>query len=124
MNKQIYLALSEQQSLQLREMLATNTDINTLQPLIQQLNTTNSDEFIRSQVIAALAHMSGKMASSIKDTHDLTIELGLTMYHKRALKLPFQRILANLNGTAVITLKECEKLKKVSDCIKLVKGKI
>lgn len=98
---------------------------STLKTQIEvQVNLVSKNQYVRHHVYLALADLSGYDYSHIKDTQTLKADLGLGLYHKRALKNYFQKIITDLNSNNIITVKECEDLAKVSDCMTLVTSKL
>lgn len=82
------------------------------------------DDVIRYKVFVALSDLSGYDISYISEGQDLALNLGLTLYQKRALKSYFNTILQELGGSANVSVRECEQLMKVRDCLNLVKSKL
>ncbi len=83
-----------------------------------------TEDVVRYKVFTVLANISGYDISTINDQQDLSLNLGLSLYHKKALKIPFNEILAELSSPNTITIGECQVLKKVKDCLKLVNSKL
>ena len=124
MKQKINLSLSESELSEFR-LLVDNSQINGLKNLVALLvDKDNIDEYIKRKVYEALSDLSGFDIDKIKDSQKLKIDLGLSSYHKKALKGYFMKILSDLSSEKIITVKECEDLEKVSDCIKLLKSKI
>ena len=118
-------------------MCIRDSEVETLKALVEkkeskELNSLfsmlvdrkDSDQYIRHYVYLSLSDISGFSPDLFNDNSDLRFDLGLGLYHKRALKNYFQKIVSDLNSTRIITVKECEDLKKVRDCLKLIKSKI
>lgn len=124
MKHKIYLSLTENDIGKLKALVETNGR-SKLTSLVRLLvDKKDKDKYIKHHVYLALSDISGLDPDDFSDMSDLKLNLGLSLYHKRALKNYFQRIVKNLNSVKLITVKECEDLKKVSDCLKLVKSKI
>jgi hypothetical protein len=85
---------------------------------------SNKDKYIKSKVYVALSIISGYTIDVIKDDSDLKIDLGLNDRHKMSLRNDFQQIVSDLNSSSIITLNECKLLRKVGNCLELVKSKI
>jgi hypothetical protein len=124
MEQKIYLSLNDNEKNALFNLISdANSDL--LNSLLSHIHgTENTDVFIRHRVYFSLSHLSGKEISDFDDNSNLDTDLKLFQYHKRALKNYFQRIVHELNSNKFITTRECENLKKVSDCIVLVKSKV
>lgn len=124
MKHKIYLSLTDNDIETLKTLIATreSDNLNLLFKLL--IDKEDKDEYIKHNVYLALSDISGFGTDDFIDDSDLKLDLGLSLYHKRALKNYFQKIVAELSSLKIITVKECEDLKKVSDCLKLVKSKI
>jgi len=124
MKHKIYLSLTDNDIEALKTLvLASESDnLNSLFKLL--IDKEDKDEYIKHNVYLALSDISGFETDDFNDNSDLKLDLGLSLYHKRALKNYFQKIVTDLNSVKTITVKECEDLKKVSDCLKLVKSKV
>jgi hypothetical protein len=124
MKHKIYLSLSDN-DLEKLKALAHSSEQSDLGSMFKLLiNKDDKDEYIKHNVYLSLSDISGFDPDDFNDKSDLKLDLGLSLYHKRALKNYFQKIVTDLGSTKLITVKECEELKKVNDCTKLVKSKI
>lgn len=124
MKQKIILALNKEE-LNKFEQIIVNSGISELSELVTLvISKDNPEKYIDRKVKEALSDLSGFEIEFIKETHNLKTDLGLTNYHKKSLKIYFQRIVEDLNSKKIVTVQECEKLTKVSDCIKLIKSKI
>ena len=124
MNQNIYLSLLDIELDKLKTLLEYSPTHDLDENLKLPPGKENQDEYIHFYVYKSLADISGFKPSDFNDNSDLKSELGLSLYHKRALKNYFQKIIEDLGSSKIILVKECENLAKVSDCIKLVKSKI
>lgn len=124
MKHKIYLSLTDNDIEELKSLVfaSESKNLNSLFKLI--IDKEDKDEYIKHNVYLALSDLSGFEPDDFNENSDLKLDLGLSNYHKRALKNYFQKILTNLNSSKIITLKECEDLKTVNDCLKLLKSKI
>jgi hypothetical protein len=124
MKHRVYLTLTDTEIESLKNLLksSTNSNLNSLVKL--QIEKENKDEYIQHNVYLALSDISGIPTDEISNSNDLKLDLGLSLYHKKALKSYFQNIVNALNSTKKISVTECSDLKKVIDCIKLVKSKV
>lgn len=123
MIKKIYLQLSEEDS-ELLNLIISKSKSSLLQNLYQKSTDRNDeDNYIRYHTFLALSYMSGYNVNDFDENSDLKFDLGLTIYQKRALTNAFQDIVKSLHYSNNIIPSECEKLKKVSDCITLIKSK-
>lgn len=75
-------------------------------------------------VINVLADLSGINQARINETDDLGRDLGLSTYHKKSFKKPFQKIVDDFGSSKNILVKECAALKKVKECQDLVISKL
>ncbi|TYP99231.1 hypothetical protein C7447_102553 [Tenacibaculum adriaticum] len=124
MNQKIILSLN-QEELENFRVLVKNSDLDLLNDLVQLVVLKDDPEkYIKRKVFEALSDLSGFNINVINESQKLKFDLGLTNYHKKSLKIYFQRIVKDLNSTKIISVTECEKLEKVSDCLKLVKSKL
>lgn len=97
---------------------------------MEQMDEVKLDENIREKVYIGLSCITDY--TNIEDNSSLRFDLRLTDNHIKALKPIFNEILKALKSEIIeeiesdeiITEKECEDLKYVSDCLKLVKSKI
>ena len=124
MNQNIYLSLTDIELNKLKTLLENSPahDLNEILKLPP--GKENQEEYIHFYVYKSLSDISGFKTSDFNDNSDLKSDLGLSLYHKRALKNYFQKIVEDLDSSKIILVKECENLVKVSDCIKLVKSRI
>jgi hypothetical protein len=124
MKHKIYLSLTDEDLEKLRALVDAreSDDLNDLIKML--IEKEDKDKYIRHHVYLALSDISGFEPEKIKDDSDLKFDLGLGLYHKRALKSYFQNIVSALHSEKIITVAECENLKKVKDCLKLVNSKI
>jgi hypothetical protein len=124
MKHKIYLSLSDYDLEKLKALVHTSeqSDLSSMFKLL--INKDNKDKYIKHNVYLSLSDISGVDTDDFNDNSDLKIDLGLSLYHKRALKNYFQKIVTDLDSTNLITVLECEELKKVSDCTELVKKKV
>lgn len=124
MKHKIYLSLSDKDIEKLKAIIeARESDsLNILFKLL--IDKDDKDKYIKHNVYMALSDLSGFEIGKFNDNSDLKLDLGLSLYHKRALKNYFQNIVTDLGAVKIVSVKECEELKKVSDCLKLVKAKI
>jgi hypothetical protein len=100
-------------------------NFDTSNALISQfIAQEDRDVYVRDHVYCSLSNSSGYDPSTFNDLSDLKEDLGLAIYHKQALKNSFQNILQRFRPDGYITVKECEGLVKVGDCIKLIKSKL
>ncbi|EZH75041.1 hypothetical protein ATO12_09955 [Aquimarina atlantica] len=124
MKQKIILSLN-QKELEKFITIVQGSQIRELDNLVKLvIGKTDKDGYIKRRVYEALSDLSGFEIDYIKDNQSLKTDLGLTIYHKKSLKRYFQRIVRDLKSNKTVTVIECEKLTKVSDCIKLVKSKI
>ena len=124
MKQKIYLSLSDNELDKLKTLL-DNSSSNELGSILNlPPGKENQEEYIRFYVYKSLADLSGFKTTDFNDKSDLKSDLGLSLYHKRALKNYFQKIVTDLGSSKIILVKECENLVKVNDCIKLLKSKI
>lgn len=124
MKHKIYLLLTDN-DIKVLKILALASESTHLTSLFKLLiDKEDKDKYIKHNVYLALSDISGFETDDFNDNSDLKLDLGLSLYHKRALKNYFQKIARDLNSVKIITVKECEDLKKVSDCLKLVKSKV
>lgn len=84
----------------------------------------SSTEKVKERVFEILASLSGVSQTEIKESQDLYRDLGLSTYHKKSLKRPFQKIVEDFGSNKNILVKECAALKKVKDCLDLVTSKL
>ncbi|WP_025142842.1 hypothetical protein [Pedobacter jeongneungensis] len=124
MKRKIYLSVTDSDIDQLKTFLPAlkSENLNSLFNLL--IEKENVDEYIRHYTYLALSDMSGFEPNDFKDNSDLKFDLGLSLYQKRALKNYFQKVTNDLGSQKNITVKECEDLKKVIDCLKLIKSKL
>ena len=124
MKQKILLSLNKSELSEFR-LLVNNSQIHDLKELVTLLiDRENSDEYIKRKVYEALSDLSGFDIDYIEDNHQLKTDLYLNNYHKKALKGYFLRILSDLGSDRIVTVRECEKLEKVSDCVELLKSKL
>lgn len=124
MKHKIYLTVAER-DLKKLEKIVNDSASDELSDLIKLLiEKDDTDKYIRHHVYLALSDISGFEPEKFNDDSDLKLDLGLGIYHKRALKSYFQHIVLDLGSTKPITVAECERLKTVQDCLKLVKSKL
>lgn len=124
MKYKISLLLDEDDINLLIEFSNTTDSVNLKSQIVSQASLIKSDEYIKHHVYLALADISGKDYSFISDEKSLKTDLGLSLYHKRSLKNYFQKIVSDLNSNKIITVKECEDLIAVKNCLTLVKSKV
>jgi hypothetical protein len=124
MKYKIYLSLNDNDIEALKTLVLASESGNLSSQFKLLIDKENKNEYIKHNVYLALSDISGFETDDFNDTSDLKLDLGLTLYHKRALKNYFQKIVTDLNSVKYITVKECEELKIVSDCLNLVKSKI
>ena len=124
MKRKIYLSVTDSDIDQLKTFLPTlkSDNLNSLFNLL--IEKEDVDEYIRHYTYLALSDMSGFEPNDFEDNSDLKFDLGLSLYQKRALKNYFQKVTNDLGSQKNITVKECEDLKKVIDCLKLIKSKL
>lgn len=124
MKHKIYLSLTDNDIQDLKTLiLASESDnLNSIFKLL--IDKDDKHEYIRHKVYLALSDISGFEVDDFNDNSDLKLDLGLSLYHKRALKNYFQKIVTDLNSIKTISVKECESLKKVNDCLKLINSKV
>src|SRR3954464_4507843 len=90
----------------------------------------DKDEFIKHHVFLALSDISGiEIREIIKaqedgNDQDLKFDLGLSIYHKKSLKTYFDNILSELESQKTVSIRECQELEKVSDCMQLINSKL
>lgn len=124
MGKKITL-LYEDNDLPLLQNLVQGAASDTLKKsLAVALGIAAPQDAIKHKAYAALSDISGYDIATINDEQDLTADLGLSSYHKKALKNYFNRILEELGSQNTVTIGECQALKKVKDCTKLIKSKL
>ncbi|TSE04005.1 hypothetical protein [Aquimarina algiphila] len=124
MKQKIILTFNKEELNKFEEALG-NSGINKLSELVTLvISKDNPEKYITRKVKEALSDLSGFEIEFITLSHNLKTDLGLTNYHKKSLKFYFQRIVKDLDSKKAVTVQECEKLTKVSDCIKLIKSKI
>lgn len=124
MKHKIYLSLNDS-DIETLKTLVLASESNNLNSLLKLLiDKEDKDEYIKHNVYLSLSDISGFEIDDFNDNSDLKLDLGLSLYHKRALKNYFQKIVTDLSSVRTISVKECEDLKKVSDCLKLVKSKV
>jgi hypothetical protein len=85
--------------------------------------TIKNEKYIKHHVFLTLANFGSKKYNEISETDDLRLNLNLTMYSQRALRTPFQKILEELNSQNRISVKECDDLTTVADCVSLIRSK-
>lgn len=119
-----HLKLTEEEILIISEQLNQTNAVELLSKFSRMTTKTDKDNYIKHRVFVTLSEISGISYDRIQESHDLKQDLGLTKYHKRALKKPFQKIVNDLGSQKRINVSECEKLKKVAECIALVKSKV
>ncbi|AEE48797.1 hypothetical protein [Haliscomenobacter hydrossis] len=124
MNHKIYLSLTDNDIEVLKTLLSTSQSENLNLLLKLFIDKEDKDEYIRHKVYLSLSDLSGFEPDDFNDNSDLNLDLGLKQYHKKSLKNYFQRIVKDLKSVKIITVKECEALNDVNDCLKLVKSKI
>lgn len=90
----------------------------------QAQNELTSNEKVKDRVFKALAEVSGKDQNEIRESQDLYRDLGLSIYHKKSLSRPFQKIVEDFGSDKKVLVKECGALIKVKDCLDLVSSKI
>ncbi len=99
-----------------------------LNKIHQNLQTASSidnpAELIKLQVYNTLSFLSGVEVAKIKPNQHLKFDLGLNQTEKWILKRKFNEILQGFGSQKSVTREECNKLKYVSDCTKLVNSKI
>ncbi len=124
MNQKIHLSLNEEELAKFRSLI-DQSKIKSLQKLVSTVvDKEDQGAFIKRRVFEALSDLSGVDIAKIKVSDRLKNDLGLTFYHKKALKTYFQNILKELGLDRTITISECENLIKVEDCITLVTSKL
>ncbi len=124
MKHKVYLSLTDEDIEKLRAIVETGKS-DELSSLVKLLtDKEDKAKYIEHHVYLALSDISGFEPDKFNDESDLKYDLGLSLYHKRALKNYFQHIVTELDSDKSITVSECEKLKNVKDCINLVKSKI
>ncbi|HSI76515.1 MAG TPA: hypothetical protein VK957_11480 [Lunatimonas sp.] len=124
MKHKVYLSLTDE-DLEKLKAFAESGESDELSAMIKLLtDKKDKAQYIAHQVYLALSDISGFEPDKFNDESDLKYDLGLSLYHKRALKNYFQNIVTELNSDKTITIPECENLKKVKDCLTLVKSKI
>lgn len=119
----IHLSLTESDMMLLKDIVTKRSPDNLNSLLELLVEKEDEDEYIRYNVYLALSDISGYSIDDFEDDTNLKSGLGLSLYHKKALKNYFQSIADDLGFSKVITVRECEELKKVSDCLTLVKSK-
>ena len=124
MKHKIYLSLTDSDMETLKTIVeeSDSANLNSLFKLL--IDKQDKDEYIKHNVYLSLSDISGFGTDAFNDNSDLKLDLGLSLYHKRALKNYFKKIVNDLGSLEIITVKECEDLKKVEDCINLIKSKI
>lgn len=129
MNK-IFLTLTNEELVAFQALVNKNATDRVSALVNLQIDKEDSDEFIKQRVFLALSDLSGLDIQTIEQGQqngndaDLKLDLGLSLHHKKSLKSYFDSILADLKSTKIVTVKECESLAKVSECLKLVKSKL
>jgi len=124
MKHKVYLSLTDE-DLEKLKAIGESGESDDLSSLIKLLtDKEDKNKYIAHQVYLALSDISGFEPEKFNDDSDLKYDLGLSLYHKRALKNYFQNIATALDSDKTITVSECEKLIKVKDCLNLVKSKV
>lgn len=124
MKQKIILSLNEDELNQFRSFVK-ESQIKELIELVKLVTEKDdADAFIKRRVFEVLSDRSGIEIESLNESLELKNDLGLTLYHKKSLKIPFQRIVSEMKSTKIITVRECEKLQIVSNCISLIRSKI
>jgi len=85
--------------------------------------TIKNEKYIKHHVFLILANSGSKKYDEISEKDDLRLNLNLAVYRQRSLRSPFQKILEELNSQNKISVKECDNLVTVSDCISLIRSK-
>lgn len=125
MNQKVTLFLNESELLELRNFINDESNSQNLNNQIQlSIERNNLEDFVKRKVFEELSSLSGFEIQDIKESQNLKDDLGLRIYHKKALKIPFQRIVWNLNSSGIITVSECASLVTVINCINLIKSKL
>ncbi|WP_407498453.1 MULTISPECIES: hypothetical protein [Elizabethkingia] len=124
MKQKIYLSLTDNDIKVLKAFVETKGSDDLKSLLKLQIEKEDQDSYIRHNAYLALSDMSGFKTEDFNDNSHLTYDLGLRLYHKRALKNYFQKIVNDLKSAKLITVKECENLEKVKDCLELIKSKL
>lgn len=126
MKKKLHLSLSEPEIRELLSLVSTMRSSSLLDQIRLQLepDPNNPDPYIREKVYFALSDMSGLPTERIKDSDNLERNLGLSRYQIRALRDNFQQIVKDLGSDATIYIYECDALKRVTDCLEIIKSKL
>jgi hypothetical protein len=124
MKHKIYLSLTDAEYKTLKSMVQSSTFDKSNNLILQFPAKENKDDYIKLQVYSVLSDFSRCDPNKFNDSSDLKQDLGLALYHKQALKNSFQNIIQHFRLDGYLTVKECEGLVKVGDCIKLIKSKL
>ena len=121
-----YLLTPEQ--LEQLKKLITAEDKEKFDEILAESNETGNDpspkEKIKARVFNTLSELSEKDQTEIEEQQDLYRDLGLSDYHKKSLKRPFQKIARDFGSSKNIMVKECMALVTVKDSLELVVSKL
>lgn len=127
MDAENHYSLTPAQLEQLKELLSAK-DKQKLDEILAESKETGTDpspkEKIKARVFNTLSELSGKDQSEIQEPQDLYRDLGLSEYHKKSLKRPFQKIIEDFGSSKNILVKECMALITVNDSLELVTSKL
>jgi hypothetical protein len=122
----VNLSLSTGDLQLLNELVGAHGSISLKAELAKVTRLSGETETVLDMVCDVLAYVSGKSPAAIEamaqttDRQDLRYDVGLTTYHKQALKAPFNDIIKKLKYTGHITVEECDALVTIKDCVQLI----
>ena len=92
-----------------------------LKAILQRvLEQQDKKKMVQKRVTEVIAEISGFDPDQINRSSELKKDLGMTKYHRRALKAAFQKIAERSGNSKEIKVAECENLGTIDDCIKLI----
>jgi hypothetical protein len=108
--------------------LVESSTIATKEPIRESLLKTLASQQLFQDVLVevrnVLSDVSGFAVAAIKETHNLTANLGLSSDQLRSLAVPFNAIISNHGDEDRLTMSDCAKCKTVKDCATLIAGKL
>ncbi|THD68987.1 hypothetical protein E7Z59_01260 [Robertkochia marina] len=120
MKHKITLHLEDGELKALEDLLQQSPSSELKTVLERVLAQQDQKKLVQKRVTEVIAEISGFEPEQINRATHLKNDLGMTKYHRRALKAAFQKIAEKSGSSEEITVAACENLATVDDCIKLI----
>ena len=120
MKHKITLHLEDGELKALEDLLQQSPSSELKTVLERVLAQQDQKKLVQKRVTEVIAEISGFDPEQISRSTHLKNDLGMTKYHRRALKAAFQKIAEKSGNSKEIKVAACENLATVDDCIKLI----